>query len=236
MELSQRLYTVFSMLPEGCTPLDVGTDHCYLPVFALQQGKIRRAFASDVRPGPLDAARRNAERYGYGNDISLYLSDGLDALPETVLRQTDAVIIAGMGGLLIADIIHRAPFLKERRIPLLLQPMTAVFELKDDLRAGGFVTEAERIAREGDKLYIVIRAVYDPTAEIPENPYVSLVNDPLFDDWIADRRARFEKQRAGLLSAAEPDRARLAEAERRLAQIDEILAQTARTSERKPTI
>ena len=82
MELTPRLKSVYELLEQNCIMIDVGTDHCYLPIYALQQGKIQRAYAADVRKGPLQNGRDNAALYGYGDKITTLLSDGLCALSD----------------------------------------------------------------------------------------------------------------------------------------------------------
>ena len=220
MELDNRLKTIYEMMDAGCVPMDVGTDHCKLPLYALQRGKISRAYAGDVREGPLAAARRSVERYGMEDRVVLLLSDGLSALTDDDRRAVDTVVMAGMGGLLIRDLIENAPFVKTEKKTLLLQPMTAVYELKDYLRGAGFVTEKERIACEGDKLYIIIRAVFTGTVGTDDDPFRHLTEDPLFARYLAAQKRRFQIQKNGLLSADERDGARLADVEKRLKQIE----------------
>ena len=94
-ELSPRLPGVAEMIPEGARLADVGTDHAYLPVWLLQNGRIPSAIASDVREGPLSRARATARACGCFERMSFRLCDGLSGIaPEEV----DALVIAGMGG------------------------------------------------------------------------------------------------------------------------------------------
>ena len=82
MELTNRLKSVYELLPDGCIMIDVGTDHCYLPIYAILNGKVQRAYAADVREGPLKNGRDNARLYGLEERITTLLSDGLQALPS----------------------------------------------------------------------------------------------------------------------------------------------------------
>lgn len=59
-ELSPRLQSVADLVPKGARFADVGTDHAYLPVWLVLQGKIDRAVVSDLREGPLNRARQTA--------------------------------------------------------------------------------------------------------------------------------------------------------------------------------
>lgn len=63
MHIGSRLKMVAALCP-ACTALaDIGTDHAYLPVFLVLEGKIQKAIAGDVVPGPCEAARRTIKSY-----------------------------------------------------------------------------------------------------------------------------------------------------------------------------
>lgn len=65
INLSQRLSAAAAWVPLGARLCDVGTDHAALPIRLMQEGRVRRAIATDIRQGPLDRARGNVERYSY---------------------------------------------------------------------------------------------------------------------------------------------------------------------------
>ena len=155
IELSPRLRLAADLVPEGARLADVGTDHAYLPACLLMEGKIPSAIAADLREGPLRRARETAAEYGCGDRMAFRLCDGLSGIrPE----ETDAVVIAGMGGETIAQILEAAPWVRTRKIPLVLQPMSSIPELRQWLGEDGFHILEERLAREGDTLYVVMRA------------------------------------------------------------------------------
>ena len=123
IELSPRLRLAADLVPEGARLADVGTDHAYLPACLLMEGKIPSAIAADLREGPLRRARETAAEYGCGDRMAFRLCDGLSGIrPE----ETDAVVIAGMGGETIAQILEAAPWVRTRKIPLVLQPMSSL--------------------------------------------------------------------------------------------------------------
>ena len=127
IELSPRLRLAADLVPEGARLADVGTDHAYLPACLLMEGKIPSAIAADLREGPLSRARETAAEYGCGDRMAFRLCDGLSGIrPE----ETDAVVIAGMGGETIAQILEAAPWVRTRKIPLVLQPMSSIPELR----------------------------------------------------------------------------------------------------------
>lgn len=156
-ELSPRLRMVGDLVPAGARLADVGTDHAYLPAALLLEEKIPWAVAADLRRGPLDRARATVRTYGLTGRVAFRLCDGLTGVKP---GEVDAVAIAGMGGETIAAILQAAPWTRERDVPLILQPMTSMSDLRGWLRENGFRIETERLAREGDVLYtaLLVRA------------------------------------------------------------------------------
>ena len=104
MKLSRRLQTIADMIPRGKTVVDVGCDHGYLPIYLLKNHWIPGAVAVDVRPGPLERARRNIEAFGLEDYIETRLSDGLEAVAP---GEGQVLVIAGMGGPLMEKILER---------------------------------------------------------------------------------------------------------------------------------
>ncbi|MDE7281355.1 MAG: class I SAM-dependent methyltransferase [Ruminiclostridium sp.] len=165
VHLDRRLRAAASFVRLDKRIADVGTDHAFIPCFLFQQGA-RALFACDILEGPLSAARATMELYGIpekkvgsGNDdtegISLFLCDGLDGVPET-----DDVIIAGMGGEMIADIISRCKYINED-MHFILQPMTRDWFLRKELYKTGLYIEEEKTAVVGSKVYTIMLCCYD---------------------------------------------------------------------------
>ena len=156
-ELSPRLRMVGDLVPAGARLADVGTDHAYLPAALLLEGRIPWAVAADLRRGPLDRARATVRSYGLTGRVEFRLCDGLTGVRP---GEVDAVAIAGMGGETIAAILNAAPWTRERDVPLILQPMTSMPDLRGWLQDNGFCIETEQLAREGDALYtaLLVRA------------------------------------------------------------------------------
>ena len=158
--LGKRLGLCASMVREGVSLADIGTDHGYLPIWLSLHGRISRGIAADIRPGPLCAAEKNIVRWK-ADKITTRLSDGLKEIqPE----EADDIVIAGMGGELIARIIRDASWLKNREKHLILQPMTSFAELRSFLLEEGYAILREEAILEERRAYSVILAVYDPEA------------------------------------------------------------------------
>lgn len=153
--ISNRLYACASMLEKNCRAADIGADHGYLAIYLLKEGIAQSVIAADLREQPLSKARRNARRFGAENAITFLCTDGLhDIRPDAI----DSVICAGMGGDCIIHILQEAPWLKDARYTLVLQPQSAAQALRAYLAGEGFSLERETIAKDGRFYYTVLRA------------------------------------------------------------------------------
>lgn len=199
-ELSPRLSMVGELVPVGARLADVGTDHAYLPAALILEGKIPWAVAADLRRGPLDRARTTVREYGLTGKAAFRLCDGLTGIrPDEV----DAVAVAGMGGETIAAILSAAPWVRERDLPLILQPMSSFPDLRGWLQSNGFTIAEERLAREGDTLYtaLLVRAgEMGPLS--PAELWAGRNNrDPLRGAWLDMWIARVRRALEGMAQA-----------------------------------
>ena len=104
--MNLRLNTLAKMVDSGSRVADIGTDHAYLPIELVKSGKIDYAIASDVAKGPLDNAKTDIMEAGLDKQIETRLGSGLDTVNHA--DKIDTVVIAGMGGKLMVDILDRA--------------------------------------------------------------------------------------------------------------------------------
>ncbi len=160
--LGKRLASAVKYVRRGTVLADIGTDHALLPIYLLQEGLIERAVLSDINPGPLDSARKNATEAQVLDKVELILADGAEGLEHSGAKD---IVIFGMGGELIADIIERAPFFKQAGIRLILQPMTKQATLCRYLLENGFSVIGESYTSEGKKFYRTLCAEYGGTVE-----------------------------------------------------------------------
>ena len=115
--LDARLLSVAKFVREGAYACDIGTDHAYLPVYLVLIGRAVRALASDINKGPVERAKISVSKYGVSDKIDVILSAGLDGAADYPV--TD-IIIAGMGGELIASIIDAAKWTRDCKYRLIL--------------------------------------------------------------------------------------------------------------------
>ena len=156
IELSLRLRTIADMVSEGLRVADVGCDHAYISIYLLQSKRASQVTAMDIGRGPLEIARKNIAANGLEGKIRLLLSDGTLALEKD---WAEAVVIAGMGGILIRDIIA-ADIDRFRRLKeFILGPQSELQLLRGFLYQEGFTIISEKAVCEDGKFYPVIKAV-----------------------------------------------------------------------------
>lgn len=155
MKLDARLAAVAAFVPQGSRVADIGTDHGYLAAVLVEEGRAPFVIASDLPAGPCEAARRTVREEGLADKIEVRQGDGL-----TVLRpgEVDTVCIAGMGGVLMTEILAASPEVWKSLAALVLQPMTGEEELRRYLYAHAWHVADETLVVADDRLYTVIRA------------------------------------------------------------------------------
>lgn len=204
LELSPRLGAIAGLVPESCGCLaDIGTDHGYVPVSLLLEGKIRRAVASDIGAPPLDHARRTAAQYGVTEKLDFRLGDGLSVLEP---GEAEVIVIAGMGGDAITEILAAAPWSRAGPL-LLLQPMSKAEVLRPFLPENGYAVLAERLVQDKGVLYPILTVQggeMPPVSDAQAWGGVRLEGDPLRRLYIADRLLRLRRAAAGLAKARDP--------------------------------
>ena len=167
-------------LCKGRRIADIGTDHGYLPCYMAMEGLCDTTLACDTAPLPLESAKAHIRENGLEDRVFPILSDGLEKVPREGL--TD-IVIAGMGGELIAQILEKCEWLKsaEPAVNLVLQPMTKWDFLRNWLYSSGFTVTAEKACISGRFVYSVMQAQFEGTT--PPYPcdlrylYCGLVKD-----------------------------------------------------------
>ena len=169
--LSPRLAAVLSCVEKCGVLADIGTDHAYLPIEAVRAGLCKCAIACDVSVGPLKIAARNIRAAGFcgasesasesaswqtHGQIETRLGDGLAPLEE---NEADCIVIAGMGGMKIIEILTAkkigAGSVATRTI---LQPQHDLEELRRFLHASRRIIIEEKLVRETARFYVIIVA------------------------------------------------------------------------------
>ena len=221
LALQPRLHLLARLVPEGCRLTDVGTDHGYLPVALLQQGRIAAAIASDIGAEPLEHARRTAMQYGV-DGMDFRLCAGLSGVaPE----ETDVIVIAGMGGETIISVLQDAPWTADGRHRLLLQPMTKAAALRRWLADNGYTFTDEHLVEDKGRIYPILcveGGVFRPLTEAEALCGVLLADDPLYAAYLTEHITKLRRSAEGLRRSSDPGGGRLAaQAESLAAELEE---------------
>lgn len=164
VHLRPRLEAVAAMVQGSSTLADVGCDHGRLSVSLLQRNMIQRALALDISAPSLDKARALAERCGIGLQIELRLSNGLQGLHP---GEADAVVLSGMGGLLIARLLEQGAEAARAAGRIVMQPMGGAGDLRRYLCNNRFRILDESLIYDGGRFYQVIKAADGEPAQMP---------------------------------------------------------------------
>lgn len=158
LKLKGRLKLLANKVPVCDVAADIGTDHAYIPIYLIQQGICKKAIASDVKIGPVNVANKNINLYSMTDCIETRLGSGLDTIAE---NEADTIIIAGMGGLLLSELLKANEVKACKASSLILQPMNDLDIVRKWLYEHGFDIYDEEMVAEGEKIYCVICAKYD---------------------------------------------------------------------------
>ena len=204
LELSPRLQLLADWVPDGARIADVGTDHAFLPVWLMLNGKVSSAIASDLREGPLARGAETAEEYGLADHIEMRLCSGLAGIDPT---EVDVVIIAGMGGENIAQILAAAPWTSDGKHTVLLQPMSKMDLLRHFLSDNGYEITREQLVRDRGTVYPVmeVKAGHMHLTLGQLHAGVKLNRDPLQDRALIERIIRCHSVVAGLKRTGRPE-------------------------------
>ncbi len=157
MPLSERLTAVASMVTPGLNVADVGCDHGYLAIYLVKKGISPRVIAMDINHGPLQRADENIREAGFDGKIDVRLSNGLEMLER---GEVSSIVMAGMGGPLMTDIIDRGIDICDGARELILQPQSEIEEVRHYLEDHGYRIISEDIVLEDGKYYPMMKAVH----------------------------------------------------------------------------
>ncbi len=210
IKLTPRLETITELIKNSEVTADIGTDHAYLPVSLIERGKTKRAIASDIAEGPLMRAAETVRKHRMSDMISLRLGAGLETL--TPIDMADTIIIAGMGGETIAEILENSPKIVNAAKLIIAQPMSSVPEFRDYIYESGYSNIREHLAVEGCKIYNIISMSPIKTTNAPLEPHERLVGRDLparrpehFDKYLKNLTNALEAKINGLSRATSPE-------------------------------
>lgn len=155
IKLSKRLQAIYDMVSFSNVVADIGSDHALLPIALVLNGKVTRAYASEVNEGPYEMSVKNIEKYNLQNYITPVLSDGISELEADV----NCITICGMGGNLINDILDSNKDKLAHVDEIIIQPNNNEETARIWLVNNGYDIDNEVIVYEDDVYYEIIKAV-----------------------------------------------------------------------------
>ncbi|MBQ3008189.1 MAG: SAM-dependent methyltransferase [Oscillospiraceae bacterium] len=155
-----------SFVDNGNTVCDVGCDHGKLSLYLVQQGKAKHIIATDINAQPLQKAVDLFAGHDLSDKAEFLLTDGLQGIQNT--ENISHVVIAGLGGHTMAQVIENASFIKKQRVQLVLLPAQSGYFVRRYLYENGFEIKEERTVSEKGKYYSCINAVYTGVVKQPD--------------------------------------------------------------------
>lgn len=156
-KLTNRLEKIASMVKKGCRIADIGTDHGYIPVYLLKKGTVTFAILADINKGPLENGKKLVRNNNLLDRTEFRLGSGIEVLKP---GEVDEAIIAGMGGILISEILDKKPDVAHVLHKIILQPMQAPEKLRDYLFKNGYEIIKEVLVKEDFRIYEILEVKY----------------------------------------------------------------------------
>lgn len=165
MKLSKRLALIAESVSGIETMADIGTDHGALPIMLVKSGRCQKAIASDINKGPVDIATVRVGLARLNEKIEIRKGNGLKILK---LGEVQLIVIAGMGGALIAEILGASLDVCQRDdLKLILQPNTEPGVVRRWLLKNSFQITREDLVFDKGKFYEMMWAEFS----LEENHY-----------------------------------------------------------------
>ena len=195
MKLSERLLTIANLVPKNSIVADIGTDHGYIPAYLIENKISKKVIGTDISKGSLDKIIEYVKELGFEDKIDSRLGDGLEVIKP---YEVDTVIIAGMGGLLIRDILEKHKEISNSMIDFIFQPMVAAKELRQYLIENNFEIIKEELVKEENKYYEIIYAKKGKTFIEKEiyyeiSPNLIQNKHPLLEEFIENKMIAAKK-------------------------------------------
>ena len=202
-QLDARLSAAFAHVRPGHAAADIGCDHGKLSAALAGSGRCPLVLACDLRPDPLNKARRRCAPYG--ERVQCRLGSGLSVVQP---GEVDDIVIAGMGAETIMEILEAAPWVFDPRYNLVLVPATKHSVLRRWLARRGFALVGETLCQAAGRWYAVMNARYAGTEHEPEGLEClcgKTESQPGFGAYCAQQNIKLKKYRLGLAPGAEAD-------------------------------
>ncbi|MBQ3321730.1 MAG: SAM-dependent methyltransferase [Firmicutes bacterium] len=179
--LTDRLQMIADEIKQGETMADIGTDHGFLPLYLWENGISPSVIMCDISEPSLAKAKAAAGAYQFGRELDFRAGDGLKILKA---GEVDAIVIAGMGGLLIRDILAADMEKTCSFRKYILQPRNNAAHLRYWLVSKRFEITKNQLVREGKFICEVITALSPKSSENGDMGFTDTLpspDDPCWD-------------------------------------------------------
>lgn len=225
--LNKRLLAISASVIRGETAADIGADHGLLALFLLEKDIVPRVIASEIKEGPFERLRQAVEKSPFAEHMELRLGNGLEVLQP---GEVATVIIAGMGGDNIAEILSRKWSHSASYKKFIFQPMSKAEVLRRELSQQGWPILEEKLVEEQQRIYLILSSCpgdtpYELTPlELDLGPIILRCDNPLKKRFLKDSLKKYHRVYQGLLQSKDiirPDS--LEEYEKRIKTLEEII-------------
>jgi len=198
--LPTRLKILADQLDSGEILADIGTDHAYLPIYAVQNHIVKRAIACDIHRPPLQSALFNIQKFNVTNQVECRMGSGLSVLLET---EIDLISMAGLGGMTIRSILSEDYEKAKKAKSILLQPNNHEADVRLWLASSGFKILDEGVLRDRKHFYQWMKVKWNGEIRDVDSfsaHYGDLQNasmDPVRFEWLTKERNRLSKALQG---------------------------------------
>lgn len=230
IKLSQRLVNIASYLPRGANFADIGSDHAYLPCYVCLKDQTAAAIAGEINQGPYESARKNVIKHGLEKKIEVRLGNGLEILTHG--QEVEQIVIAGMGGALISQILEEGKEKLTNVNRIIAQPNIDARQVRMWLEQHGFYLSDEQIIDEKGHIYEILVADRDAAS-----PYIDKIcakqflfgpyllenkSEAFYHNWIHEKQ-KLKAVLQQMKQAGEPDVEKIAQFTKELRWIEEEL-------------
>ena len=152
VKLSNRLKIIHDMVPKSVVA-DIGSDHGKLMIALVESGIVNKGFAVENKESPFERLRSNLIKYHVNDKITPLFSDGI----KDITRDVETIVIAGMGGQTIVNILKAHPEKLVRVQTIIIDAHTAVPFARKEICQMGYAIADEIIVKEDGIFYEIIK-------------------------------------------------------------------------------
>lgn len=226
MQLSNRLMAIANRVKPDSIIADVGTDHGYIPVYLAKKGLIKKGYAMDISQGSLEKAVANIKAYRVEDTVIPLLSDGLKELNDWTVN---TLIIAGMGGMLIRNILMDSMSKLENINTMILSPHLDTPVVRKTIHSLGFCIDNEDIIYEDQKYYPIIECKkgnesYDREEDYIYGKFLIEKKHPMLKAYLEDKKATLNELISRVANyKTDTSISRLNELKNELTEVEEVM-------------